>query len=232
MFCVAPRAPRRALASLVLTAASLLTVTLLAPATPARASSSSDLVAYTNSARDSRGLGTLSVRSDLARVAQRQAAWMAANRTLAHSNNLGGQVCCWKSIGENVGMGSSARQIFNAFMDSSSHRANILSGRYTQIGVGAARSSDGRLWVAQVFRQPSGSTPTSTEANGPTPQRASRATSRAPLRVAPLVVRPSAEQLRLRTLASRVATLRPVTTGDPISRSIIWVDRMQKVTAR
>lgn len=211
--------------------AALLTATLLAPS-PAQASSSSDLVAYTNSARDSRGLGSLSVRSDLTRVAQRHAEWMAANRTLAHSNNLGSKVCCWKAIGENVGMGSTARQIFNAFMGSSSHRANILSGRYTQIGVGAARSGDGRLWVAQVFRQPSGSTPTNAESSSSAPPRASRSTSRAPLQLTPKAALLTAEQLRTRKLALRVDQLRPIAARDPISRSIIWIDRMQKVTAR
>lgn len=225
------RAPRRALLALALT-----TAAVLSSAAPAQASASSDTVAYTNSARSDHGLGSLSVAADLSRLAQQHAEWMAAHKTLAHTSDLGGKVCCWRAVGENVGYGSSARGIFDAFMNSSSHRANILSSRYTQIGVGAARSSDGRLWVDQIFRQPNSSAPSSSSSSSSstsTPQhRASRSSSRAPLAIAPRVVRPSAAQLRAQQLAARVRALRPVVGGDPISHSIIWLDRMNKITAR
>jgi hypothetical protein len=45
----------------------------------------------------------------------------------------------------------------NALMNSSAHRAQILDSGYTQMGVGTAVDGDGTLWVAQVFRTPSGS---------------------------------------------------------------------------
>lgn len=229
MLRAVPRRPRRALLTLVLTTAALLSTT-----TPALASPSGDLVSYTNSARADRGLRQLAVSSDLARLAQQHAEWMAAHQTLAHTSNLEGKVCCWKSVGENVGFGSSARQVFDAFMGSSSHRANILSSRYTQIGVGAARSSDGRLWVDQIFRQPNGSAPSASTSNAAPPQRASRSGARAPLQpaTAPQVVPLSPALLRERVLAARLRELRPVTAGDPISHSIVWLDLMKKVTAR
>lgn len=226
----APHAPRRVLASLAVMTATMLAASALAPASPARASSSSDLVAYTNSARADRGMGTLSIAADLTRVAQRHAEWMAAHRTLAHSSNLGGSVCCWRAIGENVGMGSSAREIFDAFMGSASHRSNILSSRYTQIGVGSARSGDGRLWVDQVFRQPDSSAAAGASSRS-TSQRAGRAASRSSLAVSPKAGGLSAEQLRRARLAERIRRLAPIRSGDPITRSLVWLRQMQRVTA-
>lgn len=230
MLRAARRATRRALLALALT-----TAAVASSVAPAYASASSDTVGYTNSARADHGLGSLSVASDLSRLAQQHAEWMAAHKTLAHTSDLGGKVCCWRSVGENVGYGSTARQIFNAFMNSSSHRSNILSSRYTQIGVGAARSSDGRLWVDQIFRQPDSSAPSGSTSSSSTPQhRASRSSTRAPLHLAaaPRVFRPSAAQLRAQQLAARVRELRPVRGADPISHSIVWLDLMKKVTAR
>ena len=36
-------------------------------------------------------------------------------------------------------------------MNSPTHRANILNGAFTQVGVGVAYSSDGRMWVCVDF---------------------------------------------------------------------------------
>ncbi|WP_297777265.1 CAP domain-containing protein, partial [Mycobacterium sp.] len=122
----------------------------------ARADSSSSFVSMVNSARSAHGLAGLSVSSDLSAAARAQASRMAASRTLAHTPNLGGAVCCWSVIGENVGEGPSAAAIETAFMNSTEHRANILSGSYTQIGVGAVVDSAGVMWVSEIFRRPSG----------------------------------------------------------------------------
>jgi hypothetical protein len=84
-------------------------------------------------------------------------------------------------------------QIQQAFMGSSPHRANILSGTYTQVGIGTARGSDGQLYVDEVFRLPSGasaphySTPARTTTRQTT-SRVSRSSSRAPLAVVRLSV--------------------------------------------
>ena len=39
-------------------------------------------------------------------------------------------------------------------MNSSAHRANILDRRWRGVGVGVVKSG-GRLWVTEIFRQPS-----------------------------------------------------------------------------
>jgi hypothetical protein len=130
---------------------------LVATTGTAYASSSGAFVSDTNSARSSHGLSGYSVSSDLTSVAQQHAAWMARNGSLSHNSSLGSDVCCWSSIGENIGEGQSESQVQNAFMNSSSHRGNILSSAFTQIGVGTATDSHGTLWVDEVFRQPTGS---------------------------------------------------------------------------
>jgi hypothetical protein len=123
----------------------------------AHASSAGAFVSDTNSARNSHGISGLSVASDLTAVAQRHARAMANSQTLYHNSSLGSDVCCWRSIGENVGEGANESQIENAFMNSAPHRENILGSEYTQIGVGTATDSNGTLWVDEVFRQPTGS---------------------------------------------------------------------------
>jgi hypothetical protein len=124
---------------------------------PASASSAGAFVSDTNSARNSHGLAGYAVASDLTAVAQQHAAAMARNGSLYHNSSLGSDVCCWSSIGENIGEGQSEGQVQNAFMHSTAHRDNILSSAFTQIGVGTATDSHGTLWVDEVFRQPTGS---------------------------------------------------------------------------
>ena len=167
-----------------LLAALVLILTLgVAPLASADSSSNAQFVSDTNSARSQHGLRAYVVSSDLSSIANRWAAHMAANRTLEHNPNAYSEVCCWQSMGENVGEGATVSQIQQAFMNSTTHRDNILSSAYTEIGVGTARGSDGQLYVDELFRQPTGavaprsSTPTRTSY-----RPASRSSYRAPLR--------------------------------------------------
>lgn len=215
-----------------------LLTTVIAGALPATASSSGDMLSYTNSSRSSHGLGRLSTASDLTRLAQQHAAYMASHHSLEHTSNLGGKVCCWRAVGENVGYGPNASAVFNAFMHSSSHRANILSGRYTQIGIGTARSSDGTLWVDQIFRQPTnGGSSTSTSPTRRTGvthpvamHRASRSTARTPLRVPTHRATAATVQPRGVLLSLRMGKLRAL-RGDPVQRSMSWLHAMGYLTA-
>lgn len=55
----------------------------------------------------------------------------------------------YRAAGENIAKGqTSAGQVMNAWMNSSGHRANILNGNFTHIGVGYV--SDGNYWT-QMF---------------------------------------------------------------------------------
>jgi uncharacterized protein YkwD len=55
----------------------------------------------------------------------------------------------WCAIGENVGYGSSLARVHDAFLASSTHRANIL-GRYDRVGVGVAKKGS-TYWVTHIF---------------------------------------------------------------------------------
>ena len=139
----------------------------------AYASAASSLISMTNSARDSKGLPSLSSKSDLASVALKQAKRMAAAGKLFHNPNLSSDVSGWRYVGENVGYASSAAKVHSALMNSAPHRANILDRDYTQIGVGAVRDDNGRLWIAQVFRKPVGGSVSSSTSTKTTPAKKS-----------------------------------------------------------
>lgn len=135
---------------------------LLAPTAHA---SGGAFVSMINSARASAGLPALSSRSDLTSVAAAWSRQMAASGTLAHNPALASQVSGYRYVGENVGYGPDAATIHRAFMDSPSHRANVLDRDYTQVGV-AVVESGGRLWVTEVFRAPAGATTAAKPASG------------------------------------------------------------------
>ena len=78
---------------------------------------------------------------------------MAGRGRIGHNPRVGSQVADWWAWGENVGAGSSVDVVHGALHRSSGHRANMLSRRFTQVGVGVA-SGGGRVWITQVFRQP------------------------------------------------------------------------------
>lgn len=174
----------------------------LVTATPASASATeSEFVSRTNSSRASAGLRAYVVRSDLTAVARRQAARMASAQRIYHNPNLTSEVRGWRSVGENVGRGGSVSRIHSAFMSSSSHRANILSTSYTEVGIGTARGGDGLIYVSEVFRRPT--TPTTTY-SAPAPKP--RPTVRQPAPRAPTVTR----------RASRGAVRRPPPPAKPV----------------
>ncbi len=105
----------------------------------------------TNTERANRGVRRLSVASDLTSIAERHSRNMASRRSIYHDENLPNEVSGWRKLGENVGRGSSARSVHNAFMSSSTHRSHILDPSYNQIGVGAVRGSDNYLYITEVF---------------------------------------------------------------------------------
>ena len=57
-----------------------------------------------------------------------------------------------RATAENVGYSySGARAVFDAFMNSSGHRANILSGAHTHAATGCYRDAEGKIWVTTDF---------------------------------------------------------------------------------
>ncbi|MDI6871855.1 MAG: CAP domain-containing protein [Bacillota bacterium] len=55
------------------------------------------------------------------------------------------------AAGENIAKARFVDQAEQLFMNSSGHRANILSSSYTQVGVGVYLGSDGLTYVSQMF---------------------------------------------------------------------------------
>ena len=74
-----------------------------------------------------------------------------------------------RAAGENIAEGyTSGAALVAGWMTSAAHRTNILSARYTETGVGTARSKAGRTYHVQVFGRPRAS---STPARRPAPAR-------------------------------------------------------------
>ncbi len=112
-----------------------------APGAPVCAS---DVLTCVNQIRAYYGLHSVSSNSSLNATAQACADRMAASGQMTHSAYPGG----WGTWGENIaeGYGSSV-SVFNAWMASPGHRANILRPAFTQMGLGHV--SAGSWWCQQ-----------------------------------------------------------------------------------
>ncbi|WP_413450942.1 CAP domain-containing protein [Georgenia phoenicis] len=109
--------------------------------------------AMVNDFRAQNGMHTLGSDPTLDQVAQGWAEWMAANQTLQHNPNYRSQIGAgWSAAGENIvrntGGASMAPSAITSWMvdwwkNSSVHRANMLNGRYTHVGVGYAMGAGG-----------------------------------------------------------------------------------------
>lgn len=93
-------------------------------------------------------------RDGISDVADAWARTLATTRVLKHNPQLTLDVNNWTLIAENVGYGPDVTAIHESFMDSKSHRSNILDRRFKVIGVGKERDVLGTLWVVQVFKRP------------------------------------------------------------------------------
>lgn len=110
-----------------------------------------------NAQRASAGLRALRLEPRLSRAARRHAADMARKRYFAHDSLDGSnfldrirragylrEAVSWRA-GENLAWGSGGRStprsVTRAWMGSGGHRANILSSRFRDIGIGVARGA-------------------------------------------------------------------------------------------
>jgi uncharacterized protein YkwD len=89
-------------------------------------------------------------------LARAQAADMASSNTLYHSDPFDLQLDIdepLRRLGENVTSGSTTvRKIQEAMMDSAADKNNILDRRFTHMGTGTAKATDGTLYLCQLFR--------------------------------------------------------------------------------
>ncbi|MFP5376563.1 MAG: CAP domain-containing protein, partial [Acidimicrobiia bacterium] len=107
-------------------------------------------MARINGYRAQHGLPPLTEDVSLSAVAHTWTQTMAATNNLAHNPLLAQQVTLpWTRLAENVGYGADEASVFQAFVNSAPHRANLL-GPFNGIGVGQVLSG-GRLWTTHVF---------------------------------------------------------------------------------
>lgn len=117
----------------------------------------STIVNRVNADRGARGLGGLSWNARLGCLANEWSNVMAGNGSLTH-RNLSATINSpgfesYAGLGENIFVGSGnldGNTIHSAWMGSPPHYENIV-GNYDSIGVGWARSGDGRLWATENF---------------------------------------------------------------------------------
>ncbi len=127
----------------------------------------SEFVAAMNAERVSRGLGALTVASDLVDYGRRHSQVMADQSDLHHSSDLR-TLTNWELLGENVGRGGSVDALHQAFMDSPGHRENVLRDRFGEVGVGVVVEDD-TIWVTVVFRDPIQESESASSATGESP---------------------------------------------------------------
>lgn len=102
-----------------------------------------NIIEQTNAQRARYGLPALEVSHDLMQSARRHTRWMTTRRALQHTS---------ASVAENIAMGQrTTEEAIASWMASPGHRANMLSGGYTKIGVAAYSTPDGTVYWCQQF---------------------------------------------------------------------------------
>lgn len=138
---------------------------LLASISPA------ELVELTNVRREDRDLTTLSVDPRLTAAAQLKADDMAEEGYFAHTSPDGTEPWHWfneagydyQYAGENLAVNfSESHQVDQAWMDSPSHKRNIVNERFEDIGIATAEGEHEGVeatFVVQLFGKKSGESP-------------------------------------------------------------------------
>lgn len=128
------------------------------------------IVDLTNDERDGGSLGTLHRNETLDRAAQMKAEDMARHGYFAHYSPDGVSPWHWFNqvsynyvhAGENLAVHfTDSENVVEAWMESPTHRANIMNGNYTEIGVGTARGEYKgvpTVFVVQLFGTPNAET--------------------------------------------------------------------------
>ncbi len=124
------------------------------------------VVSLTNTARAQEGVALLTRNTKLDQAAQMKAEDMAKKGYYAHVAPDGTTPMHWVEkvgysylmVGENLVVNrDSAREVVEAFMGSSGHRANILRSDFTEIGVGVAEGTyknKPATFIVQIFAKP------------------------------------------------------------------------------
>jgi hypothetical protein len=120
---------------------------------PAEAGPRTDtsFVASTNALWPSGACRSCGSRRALSKLAYRHSGGHGQEGPVWH-NDISSATDHWVWLAQNVGVGRSVASLQKAFMDSPTHRANILRRKANLVGVGTYISK-GRIWVTVNFEQ-------------------------------------------------------------------------------
>ena len=118
-----------------------------------------ELIKLVNVERNKAGLASLTVSSDICSIAAIRAE--EASSLWSHTRPMGGKCDSlfdeynieWTLVGENLAHSSSynAEKIVGTWMNSESHRTNILNDSFTICGIATYTGNDGNIYIAQIF---------------------------------------------------------------------------------
>ncbi len=111
-----------------------------------------------NAARATEGLPELVSDEKLDQLAQEHTQRMFDTKTVGHDvgngdprTRVSAAGIASRATGENVAAASSLERAHRALWASPSHRGNVLEKRFSKIGIGVIKTSDGRVWVTEIF---------------------------------------------------------------------------------
>lgn len=122
-----------------------------------------EVIRLVNIERSKKGLQALKADWEISRVARYKSQDMINKKYFSHTSPTYGSPfkmletfgIRFSSAGENIAYGQQTpAAVMKSWMNSSGHRANILSPSYTHIGVGLAKSSSGVCYWTQMFTKP------------------------------------------------------------------------------
>lgn len=122
-----------------------------------------EVVRLVNVERSNRGLITLKISTQCAKVARLKSQDMANKGYFSHTSPTYGSPfrmmesfgIRFSAAGENIAYGQKTpAEVMRGWMNSPGHKANILSPSYTYIGVGLAKNKSGVKYWTQEFMKP------------------------------------------------------------------------------
>ena len=120
-----------------------------------------------NRQRSQSGLNFLAWDESLANIAREYSRRMASGEFFGHVDPNAGTTVSeriesagihnWRSVGENLfnsrNVSDFSPLAVKMWMNSDSHRQNVLDSRWSAAGVGIAKAADGRVYVTQLYLQ-------------------------------------------------------------------------------
>lgn len=107
-----------------------------------------------NEIRSDAGLEPLTSHPELTEQARDWSIQLRSNDQLSHAEDLSiGITGNWTKLGENVGVGPDDQlaEIFDAFVASPAHFANLMDPDFRFVGVGVVYDEQGRMWTTHRF---------------------------------------------------------------------------------